>query len=139
MNKTGHFEPVGTHRGFRRLGLARAVMLHPMREMRALGMRTVTDLHDAENLAGKLYEALGLRDRRGDSRVPQAGGLESRPLTRPMSTATKRTSGAGRARVRIACRTAAVDPQSSPDHSRRMLILARRRRSSRRRCANKYS
>jgi ribosomal protein S18 acetylase RimI-like enzyme len=28
MNKTGHFEPVGTHREFRRLGLARAVMLH---------------------------------------------------------------------------------------------------------------
>jgi len=60
LNKTGHFEPVGTHREFRRLGLARAVMLHAMREMRALGMRTVTLNHDAGNrAAGKLYETLG--------------------------------------------------------------------------------
>jgi mycothiol synthase len=62
LNRTGHFEPVGTHREFRRLGLARAVMLHAMREMRTLGMRTVTINHDAGNLAaGKLYEALGFR------------------------------------------------------------------------------
>jgi ribosomal protein S18 acetylase RimI-like enzyme len=60
LNKTGHFEPVGTHREFRRLGLARVVMLHAMKEMRALGMSTVTVNHDAENVAaGKLYEALG--------------------------------------------------------------------------------
>jgi RimJ/RimL family protein N-acetyltransferase len=40
--------------------------------MRALGMRTVTVNHDAENLAaGKLYEALGLRDHRRDIRIPQ--------------------------------------------------------------------
>lgn len=62
LNKTGHFEPVGTHRDFRRLGLARAVMLHAMEEMRASGMRTVTVNHDAANLAAaKLYERLGFQ------------------------------------------------------------------------------
>ncbi|WP_218779456.1 N-acetyltransferase, partial [Streptomyces sp. NRRL B-24572] len=59
-NGLGHFEPVGTHEAFRRLGLARAVMAESMRRMAELGLRRVTVNHDAENLpAAKLYGALG--------------------------------------------------------------------------------
>ncbi|MFF0476939.1 GNAT family N-acetyltransferase [Streptomyces sp. NPDC004284] len=59
-NGLGHFEPVGTHEAFRRLGLARAVMTESMRRMAELGLRRVTVNHDAENLpAAKLYGALG--------------------------------------------------------------------------------
>jgi ribosomal protein S18 acetylase RimI-like enzyme len=36
-NKTVEFEPVGTHPDYRRLGLARAMMLHAMHEARAAG------------------------------------------------------------------------------------------------------
>ncbi|MFF5284291.1 GNAT family N-acetyltransferase [Streptomyces sp. 62] len=60
LNGLGHFEPVGTHEAFRRLGLARAVMTESMRRMAELGLRRVTVNHDAENLpAAKLYGSLG--------------------------------------------------------------------------------
>jgi ribosomal protein S18 acetylase RimI-like enzyme len=63
-NKTGHFEPVGTHRDFQRQGLARAVMLAAMRQMRELGVTLVTVNHLAENLAARrLYETLGFEKR----------------------------------------------------------------------------
>ncbi|MER7949415.1 GNAT family N-acetyltransferase [Streptomyces sp. NPDC096079] len=59
-NGLGHFEPVGTHEAFRRLGLARAVMADSLHRMAALGLRRVTVNHDAENLpAAKLYASLG--------------------------------------------------------------------------------
>ncbi|WP_369142303.1 N-acetyltransferase family protein [Streptomyces sp. R44] len=59
-NGLGHFEPVGTHEAFRRLGLARAVMAESMRRMAELGLRRVTVNHDAENLAAaRLYGSLG--------------------------------------------------------------------------------
>lgn len=59
-NALGHFEPVGTHAGFQRLGLARAVMLHAMRLMRDEGVTTVTVNHNAVNLPARgLYESLG--------------------------------------------------------------------------------
>ncbi|MEU5918867.1 GNAT family N-acetyltransferase [Streptomyces sp. NPDC047141] len=59
-NGIGHFEPVGTHEAFRRLGLARAVMAESMRRMAGLGLRRVTVNHDAENLpAARLYASLG--------------------------------------------------------------------------------
>ncbi|MFH8839290.1 GNAT family N-acetyltransferase [Streptomyces sp. NPDC017868] len=59
-NGLGHFEPVGTHEAFRRLGLARAVMTESMRRMAEGGLRRVTVNHDAENLpAAKLYGSLG--------------------------------------------------------------------------------
>ncbi len=64
LNKTGHFEPVGTHSGFQRRGLARAVMLHAMRQMRELGLTIVTVNHLADNTsARKLYESLGFMKR----------------------------------------------------------------------------
>ncbi|BCB83633.1 GNAT family N-acetyltransferase [Phytohabitans suffuscus] len=59
-NRTGHFEPVGTHSAFQRRGLARAVMVEAMARMAAAGMATVTVNHDAENVpARRLYESLG--------------------------------------------------------------------------------
>lgn len=63
-NGAGHFEPVGTDGGFRRLGLARAVMAHGLRLMRDRGLRTVSVNHDAENLAAAaLYRSLGFTAR----------------------------------------------------------------------------
>jgi mycothiol synthase len=59
-NRTGHFEPVGTHSAFQRRGLARAVMVEAMARMRDGGMATVTVNHNAENEAARrLYESLG--------------------------------------------------------------------------------
>jgi ribosomal protein S18 acetylase RimI-like enzyme len=61
-NQLGHFEPVGTHRDFQRRGLASAAMLYAMRQMEALGMRSVSVNHNAENRAAlKLYESMGFR------------------------------------------------------------------------------
>jgi GNAT superfamily N-acetyltransferase len=41
-NKTAEFEPVGTHPGYRRLGLARAMLLHGMQLARAAGATHMT-------------------------------------------------------------------------------------------------
>lgn len=58
----GHFEPVGTHPAHQRRGLARAAMLHGLRELRAAGMTSATVNHNAENLpAAALYRSLGFR------------------------------------------------------------------------------
>jgi ribosomal protein S18 acetylase RimI-like enzyme len=63
-NRTGHLEPVGTHRDFQRRGLARAVLLHALREMRAQGMTLATVNHDAGNVPARgLYESTGFRKR----------------------------------------------------------------------------
>jgi mycothiol synthase len=60
LNRVGHFEPVGTHAGYRRRGLARAAMLDGLLAMRTLGMARATLDYDAENTAaGALYEGLG--------------------------------------------------------------------------------
>lgn len=63
-NRTGHFEPVGTHAAFQRRGLARAVMLEAMARMAKAGMEMVTVNHNAENApARRLYESLGFEKR----------------------------------------------------------------------------
>ncbi|MDX2163207.1 MAG: N-acetyltransferase [bacterium] len=62
LNKTGYFEPVGTHADFQRLGLARALMLHAMHAMRAQGLQQAIVAHEApeENPASAaLYRSLG--------------------------------------------------------------------------------
>lgn len=62
VNKVGLFEPVGTHHDFQRRGLARAMMLYALREMKDLGMETALVAHDANNLAAlELYRSLGFR------------------------------------------------------------------------------
>lgn len=56
----GLFEPVGTHEGFRRLGLGRALLHEGMRRMRDAGMRTATVLHETDNPGSTaLYAAAG--------------------------------------------------------------------------------
>lgn len=42
VNKTAEFEPVGTHPGYRRLGLGKALLLHGMRLARAAGATQMT-------------------------------------------------------------------------------------------------
>ena len=60
LNGVGLFEPVETDEGFRRLGLARAVMTEGLHRMRAAGMRTARVEHDVTNAAAAaLYESLG--------------------------------------------------------------------------------
>jgi ribosomal protein S18 acetylase RimI-like enzyme len=62
LNKVGQFEPVGTRRDFQRRGLARAMMLYALGEMKRLGLETATVEHDASNLAAlELYRGLGFR------------------------------------------------------------------------------
>ncbi|MEV0644137.1 GNAT family N-acetyltransferase [Phytomonospora sp. NPDC050363] len=81
-NSIGHFEPVGTHADFQRLGLARAVMLHAMRLMTDQGIATVTVNHNAENVpARRLYESLGFHRAHQTLgyRRPHPGNGEHRP------------------------------------------------------------
>lgn len=76
VNGSGLLEPVGTHADFRRMGLARALILAALDEMRRLGLRTATIAHDASNLPAlelyhglgfsKKYETLGYRRAQGE-------------------------------------------------------------------------
>lgn len=60
VNKVGLVEPVGTHPEFRRMGLARAVMLEGLRRMRARGMEAAILASAADNKASlALYAGLG--------------------------------------------------------------------------------
>ena len=63
-NRTAEFEPVGTHRDFRRWGLAQAMLLHGMHVVRAGGASyaTVVCLSLPGNAALQLYESLGFRE-----------------------------------------------------------------------------
>lgn len=82
-NRLGLFEPVGTHRDFRRLGLARAVMRYALRRMRAAGLTSVSVNHNADNQAARrLYESLGF------VRVDQTSGY--RRAVRPGSARSDR-------------------------------------------------
>ena len=66
LNRTGHFEPVGTHRDFQRRGLARAMLLEAMARMRAEGMTLVSVNHNATNTPARaLYASLGFTRRCG--------------------------------------------------------------------------
>jgi mycothiol synthase len=59
-NGLGLFEPVGTHRDFRRLGLARAVMQAAMARMRSASLVSVSVNNNAVNVAAaRLYGSLG--------------------------------------------------------------------------------
>jgi mycothiol synthase len=64
LNRVGLFEPVGTRREARRLGLARALMCHALGAMRRLGMETALVGHDTSNQAATgLYRSLGFTPR----------------------------------------------------------------------------
>ena len=60
INRTGLFEPVGTHESFRRRGLGRALLLHAMREMAAAGMERATVVNEGANGGSRdLYRSVG--------------------------------------------------------------------------------
>ena len=64
-NKTVEFEPVGTHPDYRRLGLARAMMLHGMQLARAAGATHATVVcmgAPGHPKARGLYYGLGFRE-----------------------------------------------------------------------------
>lgn len=76
-NRTVEFEPVGTHPGHRRLGLARAMMLHGMRRARAAGARhaTVVCLGAPGHPAARgLYHGLGFREISRDAPLVKTAG-----------------------------------------------------------------
>lgn len=59
----GWVETLGTRRGFRKMGLGRAMLLSGMHQLRAAGMETAKLSVDADNPNGalKLYESVGFR------------------------------------------------------------------------------
>jgi len=60
VNRTGLFEPVGTHPEHRRRGLGKAMLLFGMREMRASGMQHATVVNEGRNVASAaLYRSAG--------------------------------------------------------------------------------
>jgi GNAT superfamily N-acetyltransferase len=64
-NRTAEFEPVGTHPGFRRRGLARGLLLHGMHRARAAGATHMTVAclgAPGHPQARALYHGLGFRE-----------------------------------------------------------------------------
>jgi mycothiol synthase len=60
LNKTGLFEPVGTHPDFRQRGLGKAVMTEALHRLKARGMTHARVSTLANNIPGvKLYESAG--------------------------------------------------------------------------------
>ncbi len=62
LNRTGLFEPVGTHTDYRRRGFGRALLLYGMQQMAAAGMDYATVAHFGNNEAARgLYQGLWLQ------------------------------------------------------------------------------
>jgi ribosomal protein S18 acetylase RimI-like enzyme len=62
VNRTGLFEPVGTHVDHRRLGLGRAVLSAGMQRMHKAGLATAMVVHEADNEGSTaLYADAGFR------------------------------------------------------------------------------
>ena len=62
LNRTGLFEPVGTHKDHRRRGLGQAIILYGMRQMAAAGMEFATVAHFGNNEAARgLYQSCGFK------------------------------------------------------------------------------
>lgn len=60
MNRTGLFEPVGTHRDHRQRGLGKALLLFAMRAMADAGMEYATVVNEGTNEASRaLYASVG--------------------------------------------------------------------------------
>jgi ribosomal protein S18 acetylase RimI-like enzyme len=76
VNRSVEFEPVGTHPDYRRLGLARAMMLHGMRRARAAGATHATVVclgAPGHPKARGLYYGLGFRELSRDVPLIKAG------------------------------------------------------------------
>ncbi|HWC78440.1 MAG TPA: GNAT family N-acetyltransferase [Pseudonocardiaceae bacterium] len=77
VNRTVEFEPVGTHPGFRRLGLGRAMLLHGMRLARAAGAAHATVAcfgAPGRAQARGLYYSVGFRELSRDAPLLKAAG-----------------------------------------------------------------
>lgn len=62
QNRTGLFEPVGTHKGYQRRGFGRAIVLYGMQQMAASGMKFATVAHFGNNKAARgLYQTCGFK------------------------------------------------------------------------------
>ena len=62
LNRTGSFEPVGTHTDYQRRGFGRALMTYGLHQMAAAGMELATVAHFGNNEAARgLYQAIGFR------------------------------------------------------------------------------
>jgi ribosomal protein S18 acetylase RimI-like enzyme len=62
VNRTGLFEPVGTHEAHRRRGLAKALLLTVMRQMAAVGLTHALVVNEGSNAASRnLYRACGFQ------------------------------------------------------------------------------
>jgi ribosomal protein S18 acetylase RimI-like enzyme len=62
LNRTGSFEPVGTHRDYQRRGFGRALILHGMQKMAEAGMEYTTVANFGDNEAARgLYQACGFK------------------------------------------------------------------------------
>jgi ribosomal protein S18 acetylase RimI-like enzyme len=62
LNRMGLFEPVGTHKDYRRRGFGRALMLYGLQQMAAAGMRYASVAHFGDNDAARgLYHDCGFR------------------------------------------------------------------------------
>jgi ribosomal protein S18 acetylase RimI-like enzyme/heme-degrading monooxygenase HmoA len=62
LNRTGLFEPVGTHKDHRRRGFGRAIVMYGLHQMAAAGMEFATVAHFGHNEAARgLYQACGFK------------------------------------------------------------------------------
>lgn len=62
LNQMGLFEPVGTHKEYRRRGFGRAIMLYGMQKMSAAGMKFASVAHFGNNDAAReLYQSIGFK------------------------------------------------------------------------------
>jgi len=60
LNRTGLFEPVGTHKDHRRRGFGRSIVMYGLQQMAAVGMEFATVAHFGSNEAARgLYRACG--------------------------------------------------------------------------------
>jgi ribosomal protein S18 acetylase RimI-like enzyme len=82
LNQTVEFEPVGTHRDFRQLGLGQATMLHGMHVARAAGAThaTVACAGAPGNPALRLYESVGFREFTRDIELRKPSSVFARPV-----------------------------------------------------------
>jgi ribosomal protein S18 acetylase RimI-like enzyme len=64
LSRVGLFEPVGTHKDFRRRGFGLAIVLYGMQKIAAAGMKFATVAHIGDNEAARgLYQACGFKPR----------------------------------------------------------------------------
>ncbi|MCB0189185.1 MAG: GNAT family N-acetyltransferase, partial [Caldilineaceae bacterium] len=62
VNRTGLFEPVGTHRDYQRRGLGKALLLTVMHKMAAAGLKHAIVVNEGTNEASRnLYRSCGFQ------------------------------------------------------------------------------